>query len=128
MQYDRGGNLTSDGQTFSYHATTQQRLATDGTTTATQRYHGHRLHSNKADPYEGSYNLTNPQSFNRYSYTRNDPVNSIDPSGLCSFNIGVAGGNNLSAEQLDAMKNEISRIYGTAGLGINFVTGGADYT
>jgi RHS repeat-associated protein len=32
------------------------------------------------DPLAGS--LADPQSFNRYAYTQNDPVNSIDPSGL----------------------------------------------
>ncbi len=35
-----------------------------------------------ADPYNGSISLGNPQSFNRYTYVSNDPVNKIDPSGL----------------------------------------------
>ena len=34
------------------------------------------------DPYDGSYSLTDPQSFNRYAYVQNDPVNFVDPSGL----------------------------------------------
>jgi hypothetical protein len=34
------------------------------------------------DPYDGSYNLQNPQSLNRYAYTNGDPVNYVDPSGL----------------------------------------------
>jgi RHS repeat-associated protein len=34
------------------------------------------------DPYLGSYDFTNPQSFNRYTYALNDPVNFLDPSGL----------------------------------------------
>ncbi|HKO42435.1 MAG TPA: RHS repeat-associated core domain-containing protein, partial [Pyrinomonadaceae bacterium] len=34
------------------------------------------------DPYDGSYSLGDPQSFNRYAYVRNDPVNLTDPSGL----------------------------------------------
>jgi RHS repeat-associated protein len=34
------------------------------------------------DPYNGSQNLGNPQSMNRYSYVGNDPVNFVDPSGL----------------------------------------------
>jgi len=34
------------------------------------------------DPYDGSYRLTNPQSFNRYSYARNNPMSRVDPSGL----------------------------------------------
>lgn len=36
----------------------------------------------QADPYDGSYNLNDPQSFNRYAYVQNDPVNFVDPSGL----------------------------------------------
>jgi RHS repeat-associated protein len=34
------------------------------------------------DPYDGSYDITNPQTFNRYSYVNNDPVNFVDPLGL----------------------------------------------
>ena len=34
------------------------------------------------DPYDGSYDLGDPQSLNRYAYVQNDPVNFIDPSGL----------------------------------------------
>jgi RHS repeat-associated protein len=34
------------------------------------------------DPYNGSMNLGDPQSFNRYSYVGSDPTNLVDPSGL----------------------------------------------
>jgi hypothetical protein len=34
------------------------------------------------DPWDGSYNLSDPQSLNRYNYVQNDPVNFVDPSGL----------------------------------------------
>jgi RHS repeat-associated protein len=34
------------------------------------------------DPYGGSYDFSDPQSLNRYAYTKNDPVNFRDPSGL----------------------------------------------
>jgi RHS repeat-associated protein len=43
-----------------------------------------RWHSrfDQPDPYEGSHDFTDPQSLNRYSYTQNDPVNFVDPTGL----------------------------------------------
>jgi RHS repeat-associated protein len=34
------------------------------------------------DPYGKSLRVGNPQSFNRYAYVHNDPVNVIDPTGL----------------------------------------------
>ncbi len=36
----------------------------------------------RPDPYAGSYDANNPQSFNRYSYVLNNPLAGIDPSGL----------------------------------------------
>lgn len=54
---------------------------------------------NQPDPYDGSYDLGDPQSLNRYSYTQNDPVNYADPTGLmwiiCQFftgEWGISGG------------------------------------
>ena len=47
-----------------------------------------RKHENQAgrwtspDPYNGSMSLGSSQSFNRYVYVGNDPVNFVDPSGL----------------------------------------------
>jgi RHS repeat-associated protein len=34
------------------------------------------------DPYSGSYDLSNPQSLNRYAYVMNNPLSSTDPNGL----------------------------------------------
>ncbi|MGH9904947.1 MAG: hypothetical protein ACRD8U_05095, partial [Pyrinomonadaceae bacterium] len=49
-----------------------------------------RWHSrfDQPDPYDGSYSLTDPQSFNRYAYVNNDPVNFVDPSGLDPEEVG----------------------------------------
>jgi RHS repeat-associated protein len=35
------------------------------------------------DPYDGSYDATNPQSLNRYSYALNSPLSFVDPRGRC---------------------------------------------
>ena len=45
-------------------------------------YHGWYSRFYQPDPWDGSYDLTDPQSFNRYAYVQNDPVNFTDPSGL----------------------------------------------
>ena len=47
-----------------------------------RRYNRWHSRFDQPDPYDGSYDMSNPQSFNRYSYVGNDPVNLIDPSGL----------------------------------------------
>ena len=47
-----------------------------------RRYNRWHMRFDQPDPYGGSYDMTNPQSFNRYSYVQNDPVNFVDPSGL----------------------------------------------
>ena len=53
-----------------------------------------------ADPYRASAGPRDPGSWNRYAYTRGDPVNRMDPSGLddcgddpysCTVNGGSAG-------------------------------------
>jgi RHS repeat-associated protein len=43
------------------------------------------------DPYGGSMSISSPQSFNRYSYVNNDPVNQTDPSGLIPASQGWNG-------------------------------------
>jgi RHS repeat-associated protein len=39
------------------------------------------------DPYDGSYSIRNPQSFNRYVYAGNNPLAAVDPSGQAANEI-----------------------------------------
>ena len=47
-----------------------------------RRYNRWWSRFDQPDPYEGSYELNDPQSFNRFAYVKNDPINFTDPSGL----------------------------------------------
>jgi RHS repeat-associated protein len=47
-----------------------------------RRYNRWHSRFDQPDPYDGSYSLTDPQSFNRYAYVQGDPVNFVDPTGL----------------------------------------------
>lgn len=43
------------------------------------------------DPYSGSYDFTNPQSLNRYTYVENQPLSAMDPEGLAEPGGGGGG-------------------------------------
>ncbi len=59
------------------------------------------------DPYQGSYDSSNPQSLNRYSYVLNDPLSQTDPLGLDdgggSSSIPGPGLGNILADILNAL-------------------------
>ncbi|HEY3103764.1 MAG TPA: BPSL0067 family protein, partial [Pyrinomonadaceae bacterium] len=53
------------------------------------------------DPFQGSATVSNPQTFNRYVYCGNNPVNSFDPSGLSGgamFSMNKADGSDLGGK------------------------------
>ncbi len=95
-----------------------------------RRFNRYHSRFDQPDPYEGSYKLSDPQSFNRYSYTQSDPANLVDPSGLCSFSVALDNRSNIGPDQLQAMKDRISGSFGAAGQQINFLpanAGGPDF-
>jgi RHS repeat-associated protein len=72
--------------------TTYERDGNGGDEAMLRRYEGRWQRFAQPDPYDGSYDLSNPQSLNRYAYTQSDPVNFVDPTGLqannCEFHEG----------------------------------------
>ncbi len=55
--------------------TTYERDANESDEAMMRRYNRWWSRFDQPDPYDGSYDLADPQSLNRYSYTQNDPVN-----------------------------------------------------
>jgi RHS repeat-associated protein len=56
-----------------------------------RRYNRWHSRFDQPDPSDESYSQANPQSFNRYAYVHNDPVNFVDPSGLVPCTFDAAG-------------------------------------
>jgi RHS repeat-associated protein len=60
-----------------------ERDAETGLDFAQARFYGsNQGRFTSPDPFSASAIVTNPQTFNRYAYVGNDPVNAVDPSGL----------------------------------------------
>ena len=112
-----------------YLYTTYERDG-DGVDQALMRsYHGWWTRFNEPDPWEGSYDLTDPQSFNRYTYVQNDPVNFTDPSGLCSAPKGLSSNSvGICIEAFIASATVGGRGYIFTGLGDNRGFSGTDST
>jgi RHS repeat-associated protein len=78
-----GETLSSSNQAFQPHRfTTYERDGNAGDEAMMRRYAGKWHRFVQPDPADGSYDLSNPQSFNRYAYVQNDPTNLVDPAGL----------------------------------------------
>jgi RHS repeat-associated protein len=58
------------------------------------------------DPLLSSGTIYDPQSWNRYSYTINNPLKYVDPTGM--WNWGASAGGSDTDEQLEAKRNDKS--------------------
>ncbi len=75
---DKGGTSPQDTWNFG----TYWRDSSTGLDYAKQRYYSNAYgRFSTPDPYTNSGRSNDPQSWNRYAYTRGDPVNRFDPRG-----------------------------------------------
>ena len=51
------------------------------------------------DPFSASAIIADPQTFNRYAYCRNNPVNSTDPTGMVAGAMAMPSGERVNAAQ-----------------------------
>lgn len=79
---ETGRSQNSQQQPRKY--TTYERDVNGADEAMMRRYNRWHQRFDQPDPSDDSYDLADPQSFNRYVYANNDPVNLIDPSGLMS--------------------------------------------
>jgi RHS repeat-associated protein len=72
--HERDGENSTDATLFRHYAPTQLRWLSP-------------------DPYNGSYDLSDPQSLNRYAYLTNRPMSATDPTGLDNcITVTIVGG------------------------------------
>jgi RHS repeat-associated protein len=84
------GYAASDTNRWKY-GLTERDAATGLDHTWWRKYESYSGRWTSPDPYNGSLTIANPQSFNRFTYTQNDPVNFVDPSGLNAESAGGGG-------------------------------------
>jgi len=87
--YPYGEEITSTANNHEKFGT-YTRDSFSGLDYADQRYYASSYgRFNTADPYRASAGPSDPGSWNRYSYTRGDPVNRYDPRGLADWSVDV---------------------------------------
>ena len=81
-----GEDFAESGTQQKHHFTSYERDGEIGTDYAVNRHHTPNVgRFISVDPYNGSVDEEDPQSWHRYSYVLNDPVNATDPAGLCTI-------------------------------------------
>jgi RHS repeat-associated protein len=87
--YDRDADTHLDYAMARHYASTEGRFMTP-------------------DPGHVGANIYEPQSLNAYAYVSNDPINAIDPDGLCERKIGDRTPCSLWEQGMDAASNALN--------------------
>jgi RHS repeat-associated protein len=78
-----GMGFSNSGDNNRKKFTGYERDAESGLDFAEARYYANAQgRFTSPDPFSASAIIADPQTFNRYAYCRNNPVNSVDPSGM----------------------------------------------
>ncbi len=110
-----GEDWYSSSATTKFRFTSYERDSESGNDYAMFRFYANRLaRFSSPDPLAGS--LADPQSLNRYAYTRNDPINLVDPLGLWCIEVAIFNTPNIETGQTNYV--------GTAWVGTTCSSGG----
>jgi RHS repeat-associated protein len=118
MTTDSSGNVTGSnvlspyGQKISSNTTDAYSYAGlyqdteyGGDAATFRNYSEEQVRWTRPDPYNGSYDTSNPQSMNRYVYAMNNPLNHIDPTGLDGgwpiLGLGAESASQIAAESAE---------------------------
>ena len=109
MDYLPYGEQIAGGSGSTHKFTGKERDVESGLDNFEARYFSSSLgRFGSPDPLLNSGRPDNPQSWNRYTYTLNNPLNFTDPTGLYTWSAGLGGSaadGNVSADILDKRKH-----------------------
>ncbi len=114
-----GETSRSSNSAFQPHRyTSYTRDSNGGDDAMMRRYQSNWNRFSQPDPYDGSYDAADPQSFNRYAYVQNDPVSFVDPNGLLPWSLW----NSLFEDGyfISASQNGWNQMYGLNPLSFTF--------
>jgi RHS repeat-associated protein len=86
-----GMGFSAGGDTNRKQFTGYERDTETGLDFAQARFYGSiQGRFTSPDPFSASAVIADPQTFNRYAYCRNNPVNSTDPTGMLDHSVAAA--------------------------------------
>ena len=102
LDYYPYGGIASGSSSDHYLFTGKERDTESGLDSFGARYYTSGMgRFTSPDPLLSSGQLSNPQAWNRYTYTLNNPLRIVDPTGLWDWDESAGG--NMSDEDLEAI-------------------------